>query len=142
MRHALFGLITAAACAAGSVAAQEQTHAEKPTLRVIMQELQVEFLKMTNALVIDDFATLAEAAKAVQGHPMPDEIVAAIKQKLGRNFAGFEKTDQQGHQAAGDLARRAAAKDAAGSAKAFGRLTESCVSCHKQYRAVLKPLSD
>jgi cytochrome c556 len=128
--------------AAGSVAAQPHEHAEKPTLRAIMQELQTEYLKMANALLIEDFATLQEAARAVEGHPMPAEIVTAIENKLGRDFAGFESIDQQGHKAAADLASRAAAKDAVGSAQAFGRLTETCVGCHKQYRMVLKPLSD
>ena len=44
--------------------------------------------------------------------------------------------------AATDLAKRAAEKDIVGSAKAFGRLAGSCVSCHKEFRPALRPLSN
>lgn len=122
--------------------AQGQKEEHKLTFRAIMQELGVEHLRLTNALLIDDFKTVEESAKAIQGHPLPGEIVASIKSNLGRNFRPFERIDEQSHQAAADLAKRATAKDLIGSAKAFGRLTDRCVSCHKQFRASLRPLSD
>ncbi len=84
-----------------------------------------------------------QAAGAVIGPlPLPDDIVTAIKAKLGNNFRGFERVDEQSHRAAADLAKRATAKDIAGSAMAFGRLTDACVTCHKQFRATLRSLSD
>jgi hypothetical protein len=116
--------------------------AHKITLRAIMQELGIEYLRLTNALLIDDFKGLEESAKAIEGHPLPEEVVSAIKNKLGRNFSSFERVDEQSHKAAADLAKRAAAKDITGYAKAFGRLSEACVSCHKQFRATLRNLSD
>lgn len=122
--------------------AQVQKEEHKLTLRVIMSELGAEYLRLTNALLLDDFKGLEGSAKAIQGHPLPDQVAMAIKNKLGKNFRGFERVDEQSHQAAADLAKRAAAKDLLGSAKAFGRLAESCVSCHKQFRATLRPLSD
>jgi hypothetical protein len=69
-------------------------------------------------------------------------IAAAIKSKLGTSFLAFERIDEQSHRAAGRLATRAMAKDVSRVAKAFGRLAESCVSCHKQFRATLRNLSD
>lgn len=122
--------------------AQAQKEEHKLTLRAIMQELGAEHLRLTNALLIDDFKTVEESAKAIQGHPLPTEIVTAIKSRLGRDFRAFERIDEQSHQAAANLAKRAAAKDLTGSAKAFGGLTEGCLSCHKQFRAALRPLSD
>jgi hypothetical protein len=122
--------------------AQAQKEEHKLTLRAIMQELGAEHLRLTNALLLDDLKTAEESAKAIQGHPLPAEIVAAIKSKLGKDFRAFERIDEQSHQAAASLAKRAAAKDLTGSAKAFGGLTEGCVSCHKQFRASLRPLSD
>jgi cytochrome c556 len=74
--------------------------------------------------------------------PVPDDLVTAIKSKLGKNFHAFEAVDERSHQAAAELAKRAAAKDISGSAKAFGRLADACVSCHKQFRATLRPLSN
>jgi cytochrome c556 len=135
----LFG---AALMSTSPVFAQVQKEEHKLTLRAIMSELGAEYLRLTNALLIDDFKGLESSAKAIQGHPLPDEVATAIKNKLGKNFRGFERVDEQSHQAATDLAKRAAAKDISGSAKAFGRLAESCVSCHKQFRATLRPLSD
>jgi cytochrome c556 len=122
--------------------AQAQKEEHKLTLRAVMQDLGAEYLRLTNALLIDDFKGLEEPAKAIQAHPLPDDIVAAIKNKLGKDFRGFERIDEQSHQAAALLAKRAAAKDLLGSAKAFGRLAEGCVSCHKQFRATLRHLSE
>jgi len=122
--------------------AQAPKQEHKLTLRVIMQELGTEYLRLTNALLVDDFKGLEESAKAIQTHPLPDEIVVAIKKKLGRNFRAFERADEQSHQRAADLVKRAAAKDISGSAKAFGGIVDGCVSCHKQFRAPLRSLSD
>jgi cytochrome c556 len=122
--------------------AQAQREEHKLTLRAIMQELGAEHLRLISALVIDDLKSVEEFAKTIQGHPLPTEIVAAIKNKLGRDFRAFERIDEQSHQAATSVANRAAAKDLTGSAVAFGQLTQGCVSCHKQFRASLRPLSD
>ena len=122
--------------------AQAPKQEHKLTLRVIMQELGTEYLRLTNALLVDDFKGLEESAKAIQTHPLPDEIVVAIKNKLGRNFRAFERADEQSHQRAADLVKRAAAKDISGSTKAFGGIVDGCVSCHKQFRAPLRSLSD
>ena len=78
--------------------AQVQKEEHKLTLRAIMQELGAEHLRLTNALLIDDLKTVEESAKAIQGHPLPTEIVAAIKSKLGRDFRAFERIDEQSHQ--------------------------------------------
>ncbi len=122
--------------------AQAQSEDHRLTLRSIMQELGAEHLRLTSALLIDDLKSVEESAKTIRGHPLSTEIVAAIKRKLGRDFRAFERIDEQSHQAASNVANRAAAKDLAGSAVAFGRLTQGCVSCHKQFRASLRSLSD
>jgi len=122
--------------------AQPAREGHDVTLRAIMQELGAEHLRLTNALLMEDFKDLDASAKAIHDHPLPNEIVAAIKSKLGRGFSAFERIDRQSHQAAAELGKRAAAKDISGAARAFGQLAESCVSCHKQFRSALRPLSD
>jgi cytochrome c556 len=107
-----------------------------------MQELHAECLRAGSALMSDDFASLQEAANAISGHPMPDEVVAAIKSKLGRDLRAFEALDDASHKAARNLSARAAVKDSVGASKAYNNLTATCVGCHKQFRATLKPLSD
>src|SRR3954452_22063046 len=67
------GISSEPACAQGQQSRPEMT------LRTIMQELGTEFLRLTNSLLIDDFNGVEDAAKVIQGHPLPDEIVAAIK---------------------------------------------------------------
>lgn len=122
--------------------AQAKKEEHKLTLRAIMQELGADYLRLTNALLIDDFKGLEESAKAIESHPLPGEIVAEIKKRLGRNFRAFEQADEQSHRQAADLVKRAVAKDISGSAKAFGGIAGGCVSCHKQFRASLRSLSD
>lgn len=122
--------------------AEAQQNEHRVTLREIMSELGTEYLRATNALMTDDFKELEESSRAIQGHPLPVEIVTAIKSKLGNNFRLFEQVDEQSHHFAGDLAEHALARNGVAAAKAFGSLAESCVSCHEQFRALLRPLSD
>ena len=142
MRTWLLLLLGLGVVPAGHVLAQGGNNEHKITLRIVMQELQAEFLRLANAMSMEDFDTLAKSAEAIRNHQMSDELVAGIKNKLGRSFHEFERLDELSHKAAGDLAERAAAKDIIGSVKAFGRMSEACASCHKQYRSTLRPLSD
>jgi hypothetical protein len=48
--------------------------------------------------------------------------LAAIKTKLRRNFLGFERFDEQSHEAATDLAKRTPGRNIARAAKTFGYL--------------------
>lgn len=143
MRAVLTGLFLALALANVTPAlAQAPKAEEKVTLRAIMQELGVEYVRAANAVMLDDFKTLQEVGEAVAHHPLPDPIVAAIKRRLGKDFAAFEKVDERSHAAAISLSKQAVAKSTNGAAKAFGDLTAACVSCHTQFRAKLRPLSD
>jgi cytochrome c' len=136
----VFGLMHFPTSSAFAQAQPKEEH--KLTHRAITQELGTEYLRLTNALLTDDFNGLEESAQAIQGHPLPNEIVVVIKNKLGKNFHAFERADEQSHKQAAELAKRAAAKDLSGSANAFGGIANGCVSCHKQFRAALKSLSD
>jgi cytochrome c556 len=73
---------------------------------------------------------------------LPEPIVVAIKNRLGKRFGAFEHADELSHRSAADLIKRAAAKDMTGAARAFANVTNGCVSCHRQFRTVLRPLSD
>ncbi|MCC6889083.1 MAG: cytochrome c [Hyphomicrobiales bacterium] len=110
------------------------------TLHDVMEELGADYLRAANALILEDFKVLEETAGAIHHHPMPKEAMAAIKNKLGKRYGAFQAVDGQVHRAAAELAKRAAAKDIAGAAKAFGAMTNACVSCHRQFRATLKGL--
>lgn len=127
---------------ATSAQAQSSKDEHKLTLRAIMQELGAEYLRLANAIVMDDFAGIEQSARAIQSHPLPDAIVLAIKNRLGGKFAAFEHADEASHQSAADLIKSAAAKDSIGGARAFAGITNGCVSCHQQFRTTLRPLSD
>jgi len=121
---------------------QSSKDEHKPTLRAIMQDLGAEYLRLANALMMEDFKDIEVSAKAIQGHPLPDAIVVAIKQRLGRKFGAFEQADELSHRSAAELIKRAAVKDAVGAGRAFAGITNGCLSCHKQFRTTLKTLSD
>jgi hypothetical protein len=122
--------------------AQPSANEHKLTLRAIMQDLGAEYLRLANALIMEDFKGIEESAKAIQGHPLPDTIVVAIKNKLGGKFGAFERADESSHRNAADLVKRAAARDVPGSAKAFAGITNGCIGCHRQFRATLRILSE
>ena len=96
---------------ATSAQAQSSKDEHKLTLRAIMQELGAEYLRLANAIVMDDFAGIEQSARAIQSHPLPDAIVLAIKNRLGGKFAAFEHADEASHQSAADLIKSAAAKE-------------------------------
>lgn len=139
---ACLALLIGASLAAYAAVAQAPGKEPPMTMRAIMQELGAQYLRLANALLIDDFDGLEASAKAIQGHPLPDQVVAAIQQKLKGRFEVFERIDRQSHQAAAEVADRAAARDIIGSAKAFGSVAEACVTCHERFRTELRPLSD
>jgi cytochrome c556 len=142
MRALLGGCLLSGLLAAMPAFAQAPKSEEKVTLRVIMQQIALEYVDAAKALMIDDFKTLEAAGRAIEHHPLPDAIIAAIKSKLGDNFAGFEKVDERSHAAAHSLSTQAAAKNSAGTAMAFGELSAACVSCHAQFGPTLRPLAD
>ncbi len=119
-------------------AAAETKHAHPDSLHEIMEELHGEFLRLTDALLLEDFVGMKRSADAIKAHPMPQAVLDDVKKKLGRGYDGFVKRDEVVHKAAAQLAERAAKNDAAGAAQAYSRLARGCVACHKQYRPSLK----
>ena len=76
--------------------AQAAKKEHKVTLRAIMQELGAEYLRLTDALLVEDFKGLEESATAIQTHPLPDEIVTVIKNKRGDRRSGNVESKASG----------------------------------------------
>lgn len=130
---------TVLALAAAALLLAGATPPSEMSLRTVMMELHGDYLRLSSALLYGDVAGARQAARAIERHPMPPGLVAAIRSRLGARFEDFEKADLQTHAAAARIER---AGGAAAAAKAYGDLTLSCVACHSQFRPKLLPLAD
>lgn len=143
-RRRLTVLVSGAA--AGTIMALAQSAApadkERVTLRAIMAELGNEYLRITDAILRDDYDQTAESASAIAHHPMPDTVVGAVKKALGSEFAHFDEIDEASHGAALALHDAATRHDSEAMARQAGTLLSKCVECHSQFRIRLRPLSD
>jgi cytochrome c556 len=110
-----------------------------PNLVEIMQQLEADMARIGHGVWVEDFDSIAAAARAVADHPEvgPGER-AEILGILGDRGAGFRQADMSVHDTAVELAERADAGDMAGVLAALSRLQQECVSCHIGYRATLQ----
>lgn len=146
----VLALATAAACAepppeggeAASAAIETMELADttapaaaSPTLLAIMQQLQHDMTRAQQALWVEHFDGLAEAAGAVADHPpVSPEERARIQGVLGPDFPAFAQGDRRVHEAAVELREAAAARDTAAVLEALAAVQEGCVSCHAAFR--------
>lgn len=111
------------------------TPGDPATLKEIMQGLRDDLVKISDGLLVDDFAMIADGAKGIAEHPrIPTDQVKRVAAELGAEMAAFKQLDTQVH----DLAIQAgAAAEASNRDAAFRRYQEiaaSCLACHAAYK--------
>lgn len=105
------------------------------TLKEIMQGLRNDLVMISDGLLVDDFALIADGARGIAEHPkIPPDQVTLVAMELGAEMAAFKQLDTQVH----DLAIQAqTAAEAANHDAAFRRyqeITASCLACHAAYK--------
>lgn len=118
-------------------------YAETPpqSLLDIMRQLEADTLRLTSALIVQDWPAAATSATAIAEHPkVPMGERARILSAIGTRAADFRKLDGDVHDAATALAEAAAQGEPARARAAYGEMLDGCISCHQQFRSRVQAL--
>lgn len=129
-RYLLCGLSLCVAATAG--VAQQETGT---SLKTIMQGLRNETVSIMDAMLVDDFNAVAEAAERISSHPrIPPDQVALVAAELGAEMAAFKQFDTLVHDVSVTLREAADDADRVRMQKAFENMIAGCLGCHAAYR--------
>lgn len=106
------------------------------TLKKIMQGLRNDLIKITDGLLVDDLALIAEGARGIAQHPsIPADQVKLVVAELGPEMPAFKQLDTQVHDFSVELEAAAARKDRDAAYRSYRALSEGCLACHTAYKA-------
>jgi cytochrome c556 len=125
--------------------AQGQDHAkhQPKTLKLIMADLGKSVNKLNDAIFVEDWQAISQAAKQVADHPhvLPVEM-KAISTTLGKDMEHFKHWDHLVHETSLKLSKAADVKDMKTVLTHLATVMSGCVSCHSEFRPkVQKALS-
>ena len=104
-------------------------------LKKIMQDLQSDSALVVEGLLIDDFASVADAAARIANHPrIPPEQVALVAAELGAQMPTFKQLDTLVHNLALSIGAAAQEGDSASIAANYKSMLDGCLACHASYR--------
>ena len=120
-------------CAVATVAVGQQESAT--SLKMIMKGLRNDSVLIMDAMLVDDFATVAEAAARISDHPrIPPEQVSLVAAELGSEMAAFKQFDTLVHDLAVSLRESAEEADRVRVQETFEDMIAGCLGCHAAYR--------
>ena len=110
-----------------------------PTLFSIMLGLQRDMDRISHALWLEDFDSLAVAAESVANHPrVPADEFERISGVLGPDMSRFGGADMAVHDLAVRLADEARRQDLDAALGTDAELRAGCVACHSEFRERLR----
>lgn len=120
-------------CVAASTAVAQQNI--QTSLKTIMQGLRNDTVLMMDAMLIDDFDAVVEAAKRIADHPrIPPEQVSLVAAELGPEMAAFKQFDTLVHDLSLTVRDAAEVGDGVRVQKNFQDMIAGCLGCHSAYR--------
>lgn len=118
-------------CATATVAEQDPA----TDLKTIMQGLRNDTVLIMDAMLVDNFATVVEAAARISDHPqIPPDQVSLVAAELGPEMAAFKQFDALVHDLSVSLREAAEEGDRAGAQRKFQQMIAGCLGCHAAYR--------
>ena len=105
------------------------------SLKTIMQGLRNDTVVIMDAMLVDDFAAVAEAAGRIADHPrIPPEQVFLVAAELGTEMAAFKQFDTLVHDLSVSLREGAEEGDRVRVQRTFQDMIAGCLGCHSAYR--------
>jgi len=109
---------------------------EGESLRVIMQQLGVDYAVLNDAILSEDFAGTATAAHAIAFHDTPSlgtkmKLMASLRSEM----SDFKSADDKVHNLALDIEKAAKAKDMKTLIAKQSQMLSACMACHTSYRS-------
>ncbi|MDH4108119.1 MAG: cytochrome c [Gammaproteobacteria bacterium] len=119
--------------ATATVAVAQQESAT--SLKTIMQGLRNDTVSIMDAMLVDDFTAVAEAAVRISDHPrIPPEQVSLVAAELDSEMAAFKQFDTLVHDLSMSLREAAEEGDRFRVQKTFQDMIAGCLGCHLAYR--------
>ena len=111
------------------------TGEDASSLKGIMQGLRDDLIKITDGLLVDDFALIAEGALGIAEHPkIPAEQVKLVAAELGAEMPAFKQLDTLVHDLSMEVKAAAEAADRDTAYRHYLEMTDGCLACHALYR--------
>lgn len=108
---------------------------EAVTLKAIMQDLRNDLVKVSDGLLRDDFALMAQGARGIAEHPrIPADQVKLVAAELGEEMPVFKQLDMRVHDLSLRLKSAAGAADRDVALSSYLKLVEGCIACHVSYK--------
>mgnify|MGYP001817257445 CR=1 FL=1 len=105
------------------------------SLKTIMQGLRNDTVVIMDAILVDDFTAVAEAALRISDHPqIPPEQVSLVAAELGTEMAAFKQFDTLVHDLSVSLREGAEEGDRVRVQRTFQDIIAGCLGCHSAYR--------
>ncbi|MBE9529167.1 MAG: cytochrome c [Proteobacteria bacterium] len=121
--------------------ASVQSAGAETRLRTIMNELNMNTMKVVDGVMREDFALIEAGATAIAEHekaPMAERkrIVGHLKERA----SGFKGIDGALHNDAVTVAEAARARDLEAVVEGLARIQRGCVACHTGFRQEVRQL--
>jgi len=108
---------------------------EPVTFKSVMQGLLTDTKKITEGIVLEDFALIESSANKIVSHPKPDLIVRMkLIKAIGSEMGKFKAKDTIVHDSAVNLVKAAQAKDMAAVKQEYSTLINGCLGCHSNFK--------
>ena len=123
------------------VLASVQSVGAETRLRTIMNELNMNTMKVVDGVMREDFALIEAGATAIAEHekaPMVER--KKIVGYLGERASEFKGIDATLHNDAVAVAEAAGARDMEAVLKGLARIQRGCVACHTGFRQEVRQL--
>lgn len=105
------------------------------SLKTIMQGLRDDTVLIMDAILIDDFPAIGDAAARISDHPrIPPEQVSLVAAELGSEMTAFKQFDSVVHDFSVSLREAAEKGDRARVQETFTDMMSGCFGCHSAYR--------
>ena len=113
-----------------------QSMQEGESLKVIMQQLNVDYAALNIAIFMEDYVAAADAAQNIAYHDtVPMATKKKLKASLGKEMKMFKQADMKVHHLALDIEKAAQAKDMKTMIAKQSQMLSACMACHTSFRS-------
>ena len=104
-------------------------------LKEIMRQLETDYNRLNQAILLEEYADIEAAARRIAEHPTPSlSERLAILARVGSDSGRFKQFDAEMAEAATRLAQAAADRNVDRILNAQARLMQVCMQCHVPFR--------
>ncbi|MCW9025087.1 MAG: hypothetical protein OQK73_10455 [Gammaproteobacteria bacterium] len=117
--------------------------AESLTLKSIMQQLGKDFARLNQAILVEDYPEIEQAAIRIAEHPQPGFMEKmSMLAKVGTDVGQFKEIDEVVHKASMAIHAAAGKQDLNMIIENQNRVFNGCMQCHASFRKKLMAVDE